>query len=109
MNVNPDSAFIIISPYLKPPTFQSGVRINKMLTMTYSHMGEPHYHRRYDVSLLSSGRDQVVPSCYCRQRKRINNAVYESVILFFTLNINSLKFFKIDSSLLGKIFTLISY
>ncbi len=39
------------------------------LTMTYSHMGEPHYHWRNDVSLLSSRRDQVVPSCYCRQQR----------------------------------------
>ncbi len=37
--------------------------------MTYSHMGEPHYHWRDDVSLLSSRRDQVVPSCYCRQQR----------------------------------------
>ena len=36
--------------------------------MTYSHMGEPHYHWRIVVSLLSSGRDQVVHSCYCRQQ-----------------------------------------
>ena len=35
--------------------------------MTYSHMGEPHYHWRIGVSLLSSGRDQVVHSCYGRQ------------------------------------------
>ena len=40
--------------------------------MTYSHMGEPHYHWRYDVSLLSSGRDQVVPSCYCRQQRGLD-------------------------------------
>ena len=42
------------------------------LTMTYSHMGEPHYHWRYDVSLLSSRRDQVVPSCYCRQQRGLD-------------------------------------
>ena len=29
--------------------------------MTYSHMGEPHYHWRYDVSLLSSVKDQLLP------------------------------------------------
>ena len=40
--------------------------------MTYSHMGEPHYHWRYDVSLLSSGRDQVVPSRYCRQQRGLD-------------------------------------
>ena len=27
----------------------------------------PHYHQREEVSLLSSGRDQVVHSCYGRQ------------------------------------------
>lgn len=40
--------------------------------MTYSHMGEPHYHWRDDVSLLSSRRDQVVPSCYCRQQRGLD-------------------------------------
>ena len=40
--------------------------------MTYSHMGEPHYHWRYDVSLLSSGRDQVGPSRYCRQQRGLD-------------------------------------
>ena len=30
-------------------------------------MGEPHYHRRRRVSLLSSGWDQVVPRRYGRQ------------------------------------------
>ena len=32
-----------------------------------SHGETPHYHRRYIVSLLSSGRDQVVPTLYGRQ------------------------------------------
>lgn len=32
-----------------------------------SHGETPHYHRRYIVSLLSSGRDQVVPMLYGRQ------------------------------------------
>ena len=39
--------------------------------MTYSHMGEPHYHRRWSVSRLSSGWDQVVPDRYDRQAKRM--------------------------------------
>ena len=43
----------------------------KSLTMTYSHMGEPHYHRRWSVSRLSSGWDQVVPDRYGRQAKRM--------------------------------------
>ena len=41
---------------------------DKTLTMTYSHMIESHYHRRIVVSLLSSGRDQVVPTSYDRQQ-----------------------------------------
>ena len=43
----------------------------KSLTMTYSHMGEPHYHWRWSVSRLSSGWDQVVPDRYGRQAKRM--------------------------------------
>ncbi len=35
-----------------------------------SHGETPHYHRRYTVSLLSSGWDQVVPVLYGRQEKR---------------------------------------
>jgi hypothetical protein len=34
-----------------------------------SHGEAPHYHRRYVVSLLSSGWDQVVPTLYGRQAK----------------------------------------
>ena len=36
----------------------------RWLTLTWV---TPHYHQRKEVSLLSSGRDQVVHSCYCRQ------------------------------------------
>ena len=36
----------------------------RWLTLTWV---TPHYHQREEVSLLSSGRDQVVHSCYCRQ------------------------------------------
>ena len=36
-----------------------------------SHGETPHYHRRYVVSLLSSGRDQVVPTLYGRQAIRL--------------------------------------
>ena len=35
-----------------------------------SHGETPHYHRRYIVSLLSSGWDQVVPMLYGRQAIR---------------------------------------
>ena len=47
-----------------------------------SHGETPHYHRRGCVSLLSSGRDQVVPQLYGRQAKLVNNAnlsLYQSV------------------------------
>ena len=37
----------------------------RWLTLTWQ---TPHYHQREEVSLLSSGRDQVVHSCYCRQQ-----------------------------------------
>ena len=37
----------------------------RWLTLTWQ---VPHYHQREEVSLLSSGRDQVVHSCYCRQQ-----------------------------------------
>ena len=44
----------------------SGIESWRWPTLTWP---EPHYHWRDDVSLLSSGRDQVVPSCYCRQQR----------------------------------------
>ena len=37
-----------------------------------SHGEAPHYHRRYVVSLLSSVRDQVVPTFYYRQDKLVH-------------------------------------
>jgi hypothetical protein len=36
-----------------------------------SHGESPHYHRRRVVSLLSSERDQVVPTRYGRQTIRL--------------------------------------
>ena len=42
----------------------SGIMSWRWLTLTWV---TPHYHQREEVSLLSSGRDQVVHSCYCRQ------------------------------------------
>ena len=54
-----------------PLTVVRGVIWNRELTMTYSHMGEPHYHWRIGVSLLSSGRDQVGPPSYYRQQRGI--------------------------------------
>ena len=41
-----------------------GIMSWRWLTLTWV---TPHYHQRKEVSLLSSGRDQVVHSCYCRQ------------------------------------------
>ena len=43
-----------------------------------SHGETPHYHRRYIVSLLSSGWDQVVPMLYGRQEN-----LYECEALLF--------------------------
>ena len=54
-----------------PPYSSKGVFWDRELTMTYSHMGEPHYHWRIGVSLLSSGRDQVGPPSYYRQQRGI--------------------------------------
>ncbi len=54
-----------------PLTYVRGVFWYRELTMTYSHMGEPHYHWRIGVSLLSSGRDQVGPPSYYRQQRGI--------------------------------------
>ena len=60
------------NPQSKTPlTGVRGVIWNRELTMTYSHMGEPHYHWRIGVSLLSSGRDQVGPPSYYRQQRGI--------------------------------------
>ena len=50
--------------------------------MTYSHMGEPHYHWRIGVSLLSSGRDQVGPTKLLSSAKGIQLR-NESIILKF--------------------------
>lgn len=50
-----------------PRTFRHGAFYLRSLAVTYFHMGNPHYHRRGLVSLLSSGWDQVVPTCSSRQ------------------------------------------
>ena len=54
-----------------PTRIEWGLLGYRELTMTYSHMGEPHYHWRIGVSLLSSGRDQVGPPSYYRQQRGI--------------------------------------
>ena len=45
---------------------KSGFR-KKTLAMTYFRIRDLHYHRRGEVSLLSSGWDQVGPTRYGRQ------------------------------------------
>ena len=61
----------INQPQSKTPVTSVRGVWNRELTMTYSHMGEPHYHWRIGVSLLSSGRDQVGPPSYYRQQRGI--------------------------------------
>ncbi len=41
--------------------------LNLALAMFYFHMGNPHYHRRCFVSLLSSAWGQVGPKRYSHQ------------------------------------------
>ncbi len=59
------------------------------LAMFYFHMGNPHYHRRCFVSLLSSAWGQVGPKRYSHQEILFINEVYlinvnpEKAIKFF--------------------------
>ena len=46
---------------------QTGILEFNLDDYLLSHGETPHYHRRCIVSLLSSGRDQVVPTLYGRQ------------------------------------------
>ena len=46
-----------------------------------SHGETPHYHRRANVSLLSSGWDQVVPHGYGRQEKQLQTMLSEEPTL----------------------------
>ena len=50
-----------------PIAFAIGVSELNLDDDLLSHGETPHYHRRYIVSLLSSGWDQVVPMFYGRQ------------------------------------------
>ena len=74
--------FLIFSfPHKKtPPTLVEGVWIMswRWLTLTWV---TPHYHQREEVSLLSSGRDQVVHSCYGRQ----HNCLRRLALVLFTM------------------------
>lgn len=47
-----------------------------------SHRETPHYHRRYDVSLLSSAWSQVGPSRYCRQ----TNSLWHCLQMLFVIS-----------------------
>ena len=52
--------------------------------MAYSQIGEQYYHWRYDVSLLSEGKDQVEPSRYCRQQRRSNMSLLFDYKYYFS-------------------------
>ena len=47
----------------------------KLSNVLLSHGETPHYHRRYNVSLLSSAWDQVVPLRYGRQVNSVSITV----------------------------------
>ena len=65
-----DSTFL--SPKNKTPSaLADGVSEFNLDDDLLSHGETPHYHRRYIVSLLSSGWDQVVPMLYGRQEIRV--------------------------------------
>ncbi len=49
--------------------------LNLALAMFYFHMGNPHYHRRCFVSLLSSAWGQVGPKRYSHQEILFINEV----------------------------------
>ncbi len=53
--------------YKKPRCICTGVIYLKSGGVLLSHGETPHYHRRWCVSLLSSGWIQVVPHRYGRQ------------------------------------------
>lgn len=53
--------------YKQKSPHKEGFSVYGSLTMTYFHMGNPHYHRRKVVSLSCSRWEGVGPTCYCRQ------------------------------------------
>ena len=53
-----------------------------------SHGETPHYHWRWNVSLLSSRRDQVVPFRYGRQAIRFCLMCFHTPLKFFILGID---------------------
>ena len=69
-----------------PAAHATGVFYSKPGDDLLSHGESPHYHRRYFVSLLSSGWDQVVPKLFGRQAKlvmkiRLLSSSIESVVV----------------------------
>lgn len=72
--------------------------------MTYSHMGRPHYHRRCVVSLLSSGRDQVVPTLYDRQAIRLD--IRSLGLTFIRIQVCDFKVFAVHANFRFVDFTL---
>ena len=59
----------------KGPVFRLGLLLYLMPgDSLLSHGETPHYHRRYDVSLLSSEWGQVGPPRYCRQANSLQRA-----------------------------------
>ena len=59
----------------KGPVFRLGLLLYLMPgDSLLSHGETPHYHRRYDVSLLSSAWGQVGPPRYCRQANSLQRA-----------------------------------
>ena len=58
----------------------------------------PHYHQREEVSLLSSGRDQVVHSCYCRQQTvvALGGLTYELSLLSLFMPLSTEEFNGLD-------------
>ena len=63
---------------------QGGLSYLKLDDDLLSHGETPHYHRRCIVSLLSSGRDQVVPTLYGRQAILFEEPFLTFVIIVFS-------------------------
>ncbi len=80
------SGFTLRSLPLKdktPTAYAIGVLVLKPGSDLLSHGETPHYHRRYIVSLLSSGWDQVVPMLYCRRANWLVYPTWSSIQIRF--------------------------
>ena len=92
----------------KTPTCEAdrGVSYLALDNDLLSHGETPHYHRRYVVSLLSSGWGQVVPTFYGRQAILFEVCVsYKALISLCTVSSNSAMrlFYGIDVVSLSKL------